>query len=276
MNVTQYRGSSNAGMQDTTRLPSPSIWADCPWAEIRAGYKEGIVIEDDFLNGPRVAAGAEASYAGYGGGYRGFADTGGLVQDGGEWGGTLDLSSDGDNEGASFRTGCAPFQIARNQGKFWFECRVKSSTITDTKHNLFVGLTADVALTATSPITALGALADINLVGFFRGEAASGGASVATVYKADGVTAVTVQSAAVTLVADTYVKLGIVFDPSNNVLSFYRNGVKLSTTYTMASAAGTDFPNDVRLGLAIAGLNATGTSPGSSEIDWWRAAQLAP
>lgn len=276
MNVTQYKGPQNLGLADNSRGPSPSIWSDCPWQEIRAGYADGILIEDDFVNGPRVAAGSEASYAGYAGGYRGFASTGGLVQDGGEWGGTADLSSDGDDEGASFRTGSCPFQIGRSQGKFWFEARVKSSTITDTKHNLFVGLTADVALTATSPITAAGALADINLVGFFRGEAASGGASVATAYKADGVTAVTVQAGAVTLVADTWVKLGIVFDPKNNELSFYRNGVKLSGTKTIPAAAGTDFPNDVRMGLAIAVLNATGTSPGSSEIDWWRAAQLAP
>lgn len=272
MNVTQYKGTQNLGLSDTSRGFSPAIWSDCPWNEIACGYIDGIALFDDFLNGPRVAAGAEAAY----GSYRGFADTGGLVQDGGEWGGTLDLSSDGDNEGASFRTSCNPFQIARAQGKFWFEARVKSSTITDTKHNLFVGLMADNALTATVPITAAGALADINIVGFHRTEAASGGALMSTTYKADGVTAVTVQAGAVAVAADTYVKLGIVFDPRTNVVTFFRNGVKLSTTYTVVAAAGTDFPNDVRLGLVIAVLNATGTTPGSSEIDWWRAAQLAP
>lgn len=267
MNVTQYKGATIA---DTRRMSSPSIWADCPWLEIMAGLKEGIALYDDFLNGPRVAAGAEAAY----GSYRGFASTGGLVADGGEWGGTLDLSSDGDDEGASFRTSCAPFQIARGQGKLWFESRVKSSTITDTKHGIFLGMTADAVLTATSPIAAAGTLADINLVGFHRLE--SDGDYFDTVYKADGVTQVTLQSDAALIAADTYVKLGFVFDPTTNVLSFYKNGVKLSTTYTVPSAAGTDFPNDVRLGLVIAVLNATGTTPGSAEIDWWRAAQLAP
>ncbi len=270
MNPVQFSGSRNGGLLDTSRGPSNSIWADCPSASIASGDVNGIHIFDDFLSGPRVAAGSEASYSNY----RGFASTGGLVQDGGEWGGTLDLSSDGDDEGASFRTQCAPFQIARNQGKFWFEARVKSSTITDTKHGLFVGLMADAALTATSPITAAGAIADVNIVGFHRLE--GDGDKLDTVYKADGVTQVTLQADAVTLVADTWVKVGIVFDPTNNTLSFYQNGVKLATTYTMASAAGTDFPNDVRLGLVIALLNATGTTPGSSEIDWWRAAQLAP
>jgi hypothetical protein len=133
---------------------------------------------------------------------------------------------------------------------------------------------ADVALTATSPITALGAIADINIVGFHRLE--GDGDMFDTVYKADGVAQVTVQADAITLAADTWVKVGIVFNPLNNELSFYRNGVKLSGTKIIPSVAGTDFPNDVRLGLVIALLNATGTTPGSSEIDWWRAAQLAP
>lgn len=265
-NTMSYVGSSLA---DTSRGPSPSIWGDCPSAEITNGDKDGYLLFDDFLNGPLVAAGAEAGY----GGYRGFADTGGLVQDGGEIGGTLDLSSDGDNEGASFRMSCAPFQISRNHGKLWFEARVKSSTITDTKHGLFVGLMANAALTATSPITAAGAIADVNIVGFHRLE--GDGDYFDTIYKADGVTQVTVQSDAAVLVADTYVKVGFVYDPKTYTLTFYKNGVKLSSAVTIAAAAGTDFPNDVRLGLVIAVLNATATTPGSSEIDWWRCAQLS-
>jgi len=267
MNVTQYKGASIA---DTSRGSSPSIWADCPWLEIVAGIKDGIALFDDFLNGPRVAAGAEAAY----GSYRGFADTGGLVADGAEWGGTLNLSSDGDNEGASFRTSVAPFQIDRGQGKFWFEARVKSSTITDTKHGIILGLMADNVLTAIVPIAADGTIADVDIVGFHRLE--GDGDYFDTVYKAGGVTAVTVKADAAVIAADTYVKLGMLFNPADNVLSFYRNGVKLADSKTIPEADGTDFPNDVRLGLVIAVLNATGSTPGSAEIDWWRAAQLAP
>lgn len=234
-----------------------------------AGVKDGYHFHDDFLNGPLVAAGAEAAA----GTYRGFADTGGSVATGDEVGGTLVLSSDGDNEGASFRTSVAPFQISRSHGKLWFEARIKSSTITDTKHGIFLGLMEDVALTATVPITAAGAIADKNVVGFHRLE--GDGDMFDTVYKADGVTQVTVGSDAVTIVADTYVKLGFIYDPATYVLTFYKNGVKLADTKTIPSAAGTDFPNDVRLGLVVAVLNATGTTPGNSEIDWWRCAQLS-
>lgn len=268
MNTQQYKGSQGAGLLDTSRGPSQSLWADCPLLEIISGAVDGVILFDDFQNGPRVPAGAEAAA----GQYRGFASTGGLVADGGEIGGTLDLSSDGDDEGASFRTSCAPFQIKRNLGKLWFEARVKTSTIADTKHGIFVGLMADNALTATVPLTAAGAIADVNIVGFHRLE--GDGDYFDTVYKADGVTQVTVGADAAVIVADTWVKLGMVFDPSNNVLSFYRNGVKLANSYTVVAAAGTDFPNDVRMGFVMAVLNATGTTPGSSEIDWVRVCQL--
>ena len=223
MNSVQYRGSQALGLLDVSRGPSQSIWGDCPILEIINGITDGVIHFDEFQAGPRVAAGAEASYAGGGGGYRGFADTGGLVADGGEIGGTLVMSSDGDNEGASFRMACSPFQIARNQGKLWFEARIKTDTITDTKNGIFVGLMADNALTAVSPITALGAIADVNIVGFHRLE--GDGDYFDTIYKADGVTQVTVQADAAVIVVDTYVKLGMVFDPTNNTLSFYRNGV---------------------------------------------------
>lgn len=269
MNVTQYKGSQAGGLLNTDRTPSPSIWADCPALEIASGVKDGVHIFDDFGNGPLVAAGAEADYAGY----RGFASTGGSVADGGEWGGTLVLSSDGDDEGAGLRSGCAPFQIDRGQGKFWFEARVKTSTIADTKHGIFLGLTEAAAITATSPIAAAGTLADINFVGFHRLE--GDGDYFDTVYRANGQTQDTLQGDAVLLVADTYVKLGMVFDPNTNVLTFYKNGVPLSTTYEIPAADGNPFPNDVRLGLLISVLNATASTPGSAEIDWWRAAQLA-
>ena len=272
MNSVQYRGSLALGLLDVSRGPSQSIWGDCPILEIINGITDGVIHFDEFQAGPRVAAGAEASYAGGGGGYRGFADTGGLVADGGEIGGTLVMSSDGDNEGASFRMACSPFQIARNQGKLWFEARIKTDTITDTKNGIFVGLMADNALTAVSPITALGAIADVNIVGFHRLE--GDGDYFDTIYKADGVTQVTVQADAAVIVVDTYVKLGMVFDPTNNTLSFYRNGVKLGTTYAVVAAAGTDFPNDVRLGFVIAVLNATASTPGYCEIDWVKVVQI--
>jgi hypothetical protein len=135
-------------------------------------------------------------------------------------------------------------------------------------------------LTATVPIAAAGTLSDNNFAGFHRLE--GDGDQIDLVSKADGVTQVTVDDDALptadVLVADTYIKLGMVFDPldinGKNNLVFFANNLRLATDYTMASGSGTDFPNDVGMGLAFAVLNATGTTPGTSTIDWWRAAQL--
>jgi len=253
---------------NTKRVRSASIWGDCPVEAIQSGDENGIFIFDDFEFGPLVAAGSEAATQLY----KGFASTGGSVVTGDEWGGTLVLSSDDDNEGASFGMRQYPFQISRSHGKLWFECRLKVTSIANTTFGVLVGLIDSSTLSATVPITAAGALADENFVGFHRLE--GDGDYFDTVYKADGVTAVTVGSDAGVIVADTYVKLGMKFDPRTNKLTFYKDGVALANTKTIPSAAGTDFPNDVRLGLVIAVLNAAGSSPGSCEIDWWACAQV--
>lgn len=273
---------------DTSRAPSGTIWGDCPWNEIGEGNVPGYRFFDDFMSFNITVQTTEGDWSA-GGGYAQFSSTGGTLANDSTTGtgGEVKIGSDGDNEGASFRTVATPFRLSRSFREFWFEARIKTSTIADTKHNIFIGLLEDVALDATHPITALGALSDNNMVGFQRPETArsvagTGGAIMNTMYKANGVTAVTLQTDAVALVADTYTKVGIKWRrgtdrtyPGTNILSFYQDGARLSTAYNMASAAGTDFPNDVSLGLVFAVLNATASSPGTSTIDWWRAAQIS-
>lgn len=268
---------------DTTRNPSPSIWGKFPWAAVRDGSVSGFAFRDDFGSFQKTPATTEGNWAAENG-YAQFSDTGGTItNDTTELGGAVAIGSDGDNEGCSFRTLSTPFKLGQSNKRFCFEARILSSTIADTKHNILLGLMQDVALTATMPITALGALADTNFVGFQRPESAkagagTGGATVNTLYKCDGVTAVTVQSDITTLVAATYVKLGMLYVPLGDkdgsyTLSFYVNGVRCTSSKQVPSAAGTDFPNDINLGLVFAVLNATASSPGTSSIDWWQAGQ---
>lgn len=253
---------------DTRRKFSPGLWGNCPWDGIRSGIVDGIAFEDDFITGPLVAAGAQALY----GNYHGFASTGGSGADAGVQFGALTLSSDGDDEGASLAAAIASLQITKAAGDLWFEARVKSSTITDTKHGFFIGLIDAATLSATVPIAADGTLADQNLVGFHRLE--GDGDKLDTYYKADGVTAVAVKADAVTLVADTYVRVGMRFSHETGKLYFYADGAELPDTKTIPNATGTDFPADAILRPIFAVLNATGTTPGSSTIDWWAWAQL--
>lgn len=281
MSVKTIRPTGNLGSAQTEANFSPGVWYDCPLQAILDGELAGVVDEFHFTKLPKTPATTEGNF----GQFAQFSDNGGFI-DAGSTGGWK-FGSDGDNEGASIRSHSVPFKLNRTSKKLWFEARIKKSTISDTKHGVLLGLIEDVAFTSTVPITAAGAIADKNLVGFRIDEA--DGDNIDAVYKADGVTAVNVATDVVTggLVADTYLKLGMVYEPSvspfvqdpNNTgtakynLTYYVNGLLVGTKQ-IPSAAGTDFPNDVQLGFFFAVLNATGTSPGDSTIERYRIAQL--
>lgn len=253
---------------DTRRKFSPGLWGNCPWDGIKSGVVDGIAFEDDFEGGPLVTAGAQAAY----GRYHGFADTGGSTATAAEQFGAITFSSDDDNEGASIALQVACIQITKAAGDLWFEARFKTSTIADTKHGIFVGLIDAATLSATVPIAADGTLADENLVGFWRLE--GDGNQMDTYYKADGITAVAVKADAVTLVADAYKRVGMRYSHEQRKLFFYDDGDALADTKTIPDATGTDFPADAILRPIFAVLNATGTTPGNSTLDWWACAQL--
>lgn len=286
MAVKTVRHRNNRGSANTDRNPSSNIWADCPIAGIQDGSISGIFFRDDFMSFNITPATTEGNWSAEKG-YAQFSSTGGTITAGTGQGGEIVLASDDDGEGASIRTLATPFKISRSVSKFWFEARCKLSTVANTTFEFFIGLMENVALTATVPITNTAAtLADKNLVGFYRTE--SDGDAINTTYKADGVTAVTVGTGEVVPAAATYMKLGMVFEPAEDSdihdpdlsglnkynLTFYLNNLKLTSYKQIPSAAGTDFPNDVGLGLVVAVRNAAGSSPGNATLDWWQAAQL--
>lgn len=251
MVATHYYTNSGRG-------PS-AFWKDCPIGQLLKDPSEGAYVFNDFMD-----AGANASGLS-------FASTGGTVLDGNIQGGGLVIGSDDDNEAVVLKAPSA-FKISRTSNKFWFEARVKFSNITDSKIGAFIGLMDNTTTTAVLPLADDGSIGDANMVGFWRVE--GDGDKLDTEYKANGVTAVNLQADAITTVADTFVKVGMVFTPVDNLLTFYKDGVALSTTKTIPSAEGTDFPNDVYMGLILAVKNAAGSSPGTVTIDWWRAAQV--
>ena len=277
----QYRG--NLGSPQTDRYRSPGIWHNVNVAVLQENPTFGTYMFDDFRWAPVLTTPTITTEALYARGYKAFGSAGGTIVPAAlSRGGGLTFTETDDNQGFSLATIARPFRIARTYGRFAFECRLKVNNITDLDTNLFVGLGDSMTLSATVPITATGTLADENLVGHFRTEA--DGDQFDTVYKADGVTAVTVGSDVLTtgnnttaaLVADTYIKLGMKFEPFGvhgaNYLTFYVNGIELADKKQIPSAAGTDFPNDVDLGFVIAGLCGS-NNDSIVTLDWWEAAQ---
>lgn len=268
-NAVQYVGRT----ADTSRGLSAGVWADCPLNEIRNGTYNGIVIDDDFLiSGAITAVTSDSTLVGLP--YFGFNSSGGTHTQPDVTGGVLALTEATANEGNFIRSYVYPFQISQQLGDLWFEARVKVSSITNL--GMIVGLWDAVANTVDIPLSAADPpimATTGNFVGFRMPE---GAAAVDTIYKADGVAVVagqTVNTACTTLVADTYVKLGMKFQKRTGLIDWYVNGVKCANSKAVPNNTGTDFPADVRLGLLF-GQKLVATAAGVVTIDRWTCAQL--
>lgn len=256
-NYVQYQDPT-----DTSASPSPVIWGDCPTNEIIA-TGNGVYMMEDFISGGDIMA--DAGPVGV------FLDAGSTIVYSDEVNGAIVATHDGDAADDSITIFGAPaFQISQTSGNLWFEARVKFSTAAADQAGFFVGLTDATAPSEIIPLTAASALSDHNTVGFHKPEENS--TAFDTSYKANGVTAVEVNSNVGALVADTYVKLGMKFVTASNVLEFYIDGVKQSGTKTIPAAAGTDFPNDVALKFAMT-IVTEAAAANTLTCDWIRIAQ---
>jgi hypothetical protein len=222
----------------------------------------GYLVFDDFVQVPTLVTNV-ANGAAQVGSYNTFLSDGSRIFGTAEAGGAAFLDSSDGNEAAVLSNGGTPFNLATGQKKMWFEARVKVGTISNNKNGVFVGLFSDTAPSATVPITAAGAMAADDFVGFHRVE---GDGDKFDLVHGDG-TASTLTADAITLVADTYVKVGMVFEA--DVITFYENGVSKGTL----AVGATQYPDSETLGPMIAILGAATEATGVT-IDWWRCAQL--
>lgn len=274
------RNLAVAATADTSREPSGCIWGRMPLASIADGSTGGWFFREDWLKMPVLTTPTITTEAIYGNGWKAFGSSGGtIVAATAAYGsGGIALTETDDNEGVHIATVSLPYKIDRGQGRQAAEIRMKTNTIADTKHGFFFGWGDQQTLTAILPITAAGALADENLLGFHRLE--GDGDQIDCVYKADGVTAVTVQADAIptglTLAADTYFKLGLLYEPygiyGDYYVSFWYNGV-LMAKKQVVDGDGTDMPNDVQMGLVFAMLSAS-SDDAICTIDWVQGAGL--
>lgn len=286
VNTLEYKGNRRL-TDDTDRGHSNALWSNCPILALKENPSLGVHGRIQFgPDGFRLSTNVNAAIAYWSNGFNLFGSDGFAVAAYDVDGGGITIGSDGDNEGGSLQLAGAPIQISQSHLPMWWELRGKTSSIADTKHGFIAGLGALASLSATVPIAAAGTLADFNFVGFHRLE--GDGDMLDTVYKADGVTQVTVKADAATLVADTFFKIGMYYDPgiaydiqdpnrsgqSRYNLKFFFNGRQLADIKAIPSAAGTDFPNDVRLAPFFGLLNATASTPGTCTLDWMEWAQM--
>ena len=96
------------------------------------------------------------------------------------------------------------------------------------------------------------------------------------VYKAEGQSQTVALAAADVPVADTYAKLGFVYDPdapAANRITIYVDGVRQSTYVTATNIAAITFPDAEPMAMVMCAKTGE-TAAVLCQMDWWRCAQL--
>lgn len=324
--LQQYRRGADVGMatllkQNLTLLTSRGpgdgqIWADCPWDEILKGQLGGQTFFDDFVMlGNSVMTSIPNNSIGQ---WSAYGEDGAQITDGQLEGGVAVLGADDTQEGVTLLSSAGSFRmvttstLALNQ-KLWFEARIARSTITTTKGEFFVGLMAPTLSSglpaAAQPITTTAntLMTAGDFFGFHcnsdtgtRGgptevavafELASG-----TVNYPTNCTTLMASTGNTVLAANTFVRLGFIFDPSaqyaritaptarqtlgttrQKLIRFFVNNIELPTFLSKEdvqnATAAQAFPTAF-LCPVVAHRNTTGTSPATTLIDWIKVAQI--
>jgi hypothetical protein len=264
----QHKGPTGASSGQTRGL-SARIWGRLPVKNWSVGLG-GRYFFDDFLNHPaHISAQTIGNYASY-------IDTGvTLKQSASEPTGALEVAgNDADNdEGSIISGGGAGGMVALDAtgaGRVAFECRFKKASIADNALGFFVGLSEESSQAANALVDNTGVVADKDFIGF--SVLADDGDSLDFTWRTSGQT-VQVHADIATMAADTYMKMGFLYDPAHpddkKIKIFIDNGVEESVYVTKTQLAAATFPDDEELCLFLATKQMAGTDAVLSQLDWW-------
>ena len=285
--TANYRTADNI----VSRGPSPIIWADCPVITILRDPGAGIHWFDDFQNSIVLKETANATdfTSGVGridGDINWYVycekdkladvalqadDEGVLLLSAGDQADDVNTITSGGNLIGTFRTP----KVGEHKN-FWFEARLKVNTITNTDLAWFVGLIQPGQAGDGTPLGAAPtALADVDYVGFFVAEA--DGDDLTVVYNEAGAGTAQSSTGLITLVADTYIRIGFktVFKGKSSEMRFYADGVDLGDDVAVdISDTNANWPGDTNMDVMITNtLGAAGADADNLKIDWVRVAQ---
>ena len=255
---------------NTGRGPSVGLWSACPWMDYIMDPTKGMAYFNDFHGSHALAANQAKTYLG--GGASGFtgATAGSVITNiATDPNGVLKLATTTDNESVAVQVlgalDTAGQFVLTSGKKSWWEARIKVKNITDAKFGLFCGFTEEGLLAQDVIMTATGTLQDKDYIGFLRVEA--DGDKLDTVHRKASGAAVVVQADAVTLVADTYIKVGAYCD--GTTVTFYADGTALASTCLLATAT---VPTAEEMAFQLV-LNAGHADDCDIHIDWVRIAR---
>lgn len=270
------RHRQNLSSADTRRGPSPNIWGDCPVKDIIENPGLGVYFFDDFLNLSQHVSDQDVQQ------YASYIDTGVTIKQLPVIGGVLEVAgNDADNDEGSITTGGNTGTLAvisdtsGEDRKLWFECRIKKASVSDNACAYFVGLAEEGLAGADTLVNDTGVLkTTADFIGFRVLH--DNGEEIDFVYQKASQTPVEVIAAAASMVADTYIKLGFVYDPTAPTakrIRIFVNNVEQSTYVTGANIAAATFPDAEELALLLA-TKVGAAAESKFQMDWWRLAQL--
>lgn len=270
------------GQTAPTNTPSRKIWANCPVMDLIQDPCAGRYLFDDFYGVGSDATGGLTLSSGM---WDVYADTGVTMSPHCSGGTTIDSAleiagNDADNDEGHIASSPIAVFSSTNPRKMWFEARFKKASIANNDLCFFLGLGANWAGPAS--IAAANSLVDATGVclatGSFFGfhcDAADGDAINAQ-YEASAQTPVEHIAGVHVPVADTYVKLGFVYDPdadSSKRITWYVDGTAQTTYVTQTQIDTATFPQNEPMQVCLL-TKACDAAESKCQLDWIRFAQL--
>lgn len=275
--TVQYAKSLSA---DTWRKPSGSIWGDCPMEAIERG--DGHYISDDFTTFSKPGTQTSELQLGPVKVYN--TGSGAVITDSfpngtpGYPGGVISMLCDTAGDQSVIATHACPFSLSTSgsAGKLWFEARIAVTSIATNMTHVFVGLgnSGDVTLGAAIPLADANATGTaVALLGWTRLEDGLG--VLNTSYTDEAASYTHVETSAGSIAANTFVKLGFVFDPirTSDCVTFFVNGVPTTTPMTRATLAALTHLDNSNLGPIFAQFADSAGTACYAYMDWWRCYQ---
>lgn len=262
----------------THRLLQPNMWWQAYKAAMAPDGDNGFLIGSDFKCFGLSAAVASnvGRYGDESCQYRSYEDTGdAIAQNATDRNGAITFTTAATDNNESWLqpggAGSVSSVISTTAGDdrvLIFDCRFKIGVLAETA--AFIGLSEESLAAADTLVNDTGALADKDFIGFHI----PAHASVATcsfVYKKAGQTAQTVISGLKTMVADTYYRMGFVWNPQANParrISVFLDNVEQGTYVTAANIAAETFPNQEEL-QPLFGIKTGAASAKTLTTDGW-------
>jgi len=267
---TQFDAAFPPAGANTGRGPSTGLWSTCPVIDYMLDPTKGMVYFNDLHGVHALANNQTRTYLA--GGVSGFTGaTGGstISNIADDPNGVLKLATTSDNESVGIQAlgalDTAGQFVLTSGKKSWFEARIKVKNITDAKFGLFCGFAEEGLLAEDGVLDNDDALPNKDYIGFLR--VAADGDKLDTVHRKASGAAVVVKADAVTVVADTYIKIG--FYCNGTTVTFYANGAALADTCALATAT---VPTGEEMAFYFV-LNAAHGDDCDAHIDWVRVAR---